>query len=110
MSVRQFRNALADALEASAPVVVTRHGRPVAVVYSLAHPAAVPMEIRRSIIDAFGHELRARPRWPASPVVERYKQDVDRTLIRENLQRTPEERLRALQELQELADELRGAR
>jgi hypothetical protein len=38
-------------------------------------------------------------------VIARYKQDVDRTLIRENLKRTPEERLRALQELQRLADE-----
>ena len=43
-------------------------------------------------------------------MVERYKEDVDRTLIRENLRRSPEERLRALQKLQEFANELRRAR
>jgi uncharacterized protein (DUF3084 family) len=43
------------------------------------------------------------------PVIELYKQGVDRTLLRENLRRTPEERLRALQELQRLAEEVRRA-
>ena len=42
-------------------------------------------------------------------VIERYKRDVDRTLIRENLQRTPEQRLRALQEMQRFAAEVRRA-
>ena len=31
------------------------------------------------------------------PVIEVYKKDIDRTLIRERLKRTPEERLRDLQ-------------
>jgi hypothetical protein len=43
------------------------------------------------------------------PVIEAYKKDVDRTLIRENLRRTPEERLRALMEMQRFAIELRRA-
>ena len=43
------------------------------------------------------------------PVIELYKRDVDRTLIRENLRKTPEERLRALQELQRFAEEVREA-
>jgi len=47
-------------------------------------------------------------RW-ADPVVEAYKAGVDRTLIRENLRRSPEERLRALQELQRFAEELQKA-
>ena len=42
-------------------------------------------------------------------VVEAYKKDVDRTLIRENLRLTPEERLLRLMKLQELAEELRRA-
>jgi hypothetical protein len=42
----------------------------------------------------------------ADPVVEAYKSGVDRTLIRENLRRSPEERLRALQELVRFAAEL----
>ena len=43
------------------------------------------------------------------PVVDAYKPGIDRTLIRENLKRTPEERLRVLQQLQAFAEELRRA-
>ncbi len=42
-------------------------------------------------------------------VIAAYKQSIDRTLLRENLGRTPDERLRQLQELQRFADELRRA-
>jgi hypothetical protein len=45
----------------------------------------------------------------ADPVVEAYKPGIDRTLIRENLKRSPEERVRALQQLQAFAEELRKA-
>ena len=44
------------------------------------------------------------------PVIEAYKRDVDRTLIRENLKKTHEERLLALIELQRFAAELRAWR
>jgi hypothetical protein len=43
------------------------------------------------------------------PVVEAYKRDVDRTLIRENLRLTVEERFDALMRLQRFAEELRRA-
>lgn len=43
------------------------------------------------------------------PVVEAYRQSIDLTLVRENLRRTPEERLRQLQALQRFAAELRRA-
>ena len=43
------------------------------------------------------------------PVIERYKADVDRTLIRENLRKSHEERLLALQRMQAFVDELRAA-
>ena len=43
------------------------------------------------------------------PVIDAYKPGIDMTLIRENLKRTPDERLRALQQLQEFAEELRRA-
>lgn len=43
------------------------------------------------------------------PVVEAYKKDVDRTLIRENLKLTVEERFRKAMELMRFADELRRA-
>lgn len=42
-------------------------------------------------------------------MIEAYKKDIDRTLLRENLRRTPDERLRALMEIQKFADELRRA-
>jgi hypothetical protein len=42
-------------------------------------------------------------------IIEIYKRDVDRTLIRENLRLTPEQRLRRLQELIRAADEVREA-
>jgi hypothetical protein len=43
------------------------------------------------------------------PVIEAYKKDVDRTLLRENLRRSVEERFRRLMELQRFAEELQTA-
>ena len=43
------------------------------------------------------------------PVIEAYKKDVDRTLIRENLKLTPDERLHKLQDFMEFVHEIRGA-
>ena len=43
------------------------------------------------------------------PVIEAYKKDVDRTLLRENLKLTPDERLRKLQAFLDGLAELRGA-
>jgi hypothetical protein len=42
-------------------------------------------------------------------VIDAYKKDIDRTLIRENLKLTPDERVRKLQSFVELAGALRGA-
>jgi len=43
------------------------------------------------------------------PVIEAYKKDIDRTLLRANLERSVEERLRDLMRLQRFADEWRRA-
>lgn len=43
------------------------------------------------------------------PVIEAYKKDVDRTLIREQLRRTPDERVQRMIGALRLADELRRA-
>jgi hypothetical protein len=43
------------------------------------------------------------------PVVEAYKRDIDRTLIRENLKLTVEERFRKAMALARFAEELRRA-
>ena len=49
------------------------------------------------------------PAPPLDPVIETYKAGVDRTLLRENLKLSVEDRLRQLMELQRFADELRRA-
>ena len=41
------------------------------------------------------------------PVVEAYKKDIDRTLIRENLKLTVEQRIRKAMALMRFADEMR---
>ncbi|HEV8317380.1 MAG TPA: hypothetical protein VGQ10_08215 [Vicinamibacterales bacterium] len=43
------------------------------------------------------------------PVIEAYKKDVDRTLIRENLKLTPDQRLRKLQSFMKFIHEIRGS-
>jgi hypothetical protein len=48
-------------------------------------------------------------RYAPDPVIEFYKQGVDRTLIRANLRLTVEERFEQLMRLQEFAEELRRA-
>jgi hypothetical protein len=45
----------------------------------------------------------------SDPVVEAYKKDVDRTLLRENLKLTHEQRLRKLQDLAQFLEECRDA-
>ena len=40
------------------------------------------------------------------PVIEAYKKDIDRTLLRENLRLTVEQRLENLMRVQEFADDL----
>ncbi|HEY6989912.1 MAG TPA: hypothetical protein VH369_16070 [Bryobacteraceae bacterium] len=49
------------------------------------------------------------PRRDPDPVVEAYKKDIDRTLIRENLKLTVEERIRKAMALARFADEVRHA-
>ncbi|MCS6804545.1 MAG: hypothetical protein RMM98_13865 [Acidobacteriota bacterium] len=43
------------------------------------------------------------------PVIEAYKKDVDRTLIRENLKLSVQQRIENLMKLQEFVEELRRA-
>lgn len=51
------------------------------------------------------NEIRLDP----DPVIEVYKRDVDRTLLRENLKLSVDERFRKLMALQRFAEELRRA-
>ena len=47
--------------------------------------------------------------FPFDPVIEAYKKDIDRTLIRENLKLTVTQRFEQAMALQRFADELRRA-
>ena len=49
------------------------------------------------------------PALEPDPVIEFYKKDIDRTLLRENLKLSVTERLEKLVELQRLAEEVRRA-
>jgi hypothetical protein len=59
--------------------------------------------------DKSGRTGRAVVNLPPDPVIEAYKRDIDRTLLRENLKLTVEERFLKLMELQRIATELRRA-
>ena len=63
------------------------------------------------LVSAAGFDLHLSlvPTRERDPVIERYKRDVDRTLLRENLRRTVDQRLRSLADLQESAAEVRRA-
>ena len=67
------------------------------------------VETLESLIEAAGFELRTQlvPRRHADPVIALYKRDVDRTLLRENLRRSVEERLRMHAGLREQGAALR---
>lgn len=54
-------------------------------------------------------KVRLEPLPFADPVVVRYKRDVDRTLIRENLRRSVSDRLQSLGEWQESLNALQRA-
>ena len=53
--------------------------------------------------------LRERARSSIDDVIEIYKRDVDRTLLREQLSKTPDQRVRELVELERFGEELRRA-
>lgn len=49
-------------------------------------------------------------RFPPDPVVDAYKKDIDRTLLRENLKLTPDQRVRRMLDFAEAVKRIRGAR
>ena len=117
-SVREFRARLANFLEGREVLLITRHGEHVAVVYPLNDPKRIPPEVRRRIYvdlasrmaSRLGTENLTHRGSTGDAVVDAFKRDVDRTLIRENLRKTPEQRLLALESLQRFAEEARQAR
>ena len=53
--------------------------------------------------------IRKEAPFPRDPAIGAYKKDVDRTLLRENLRLSVEDRLRNLMRMQEFAAEVRRA-
>jgi hypothetical protein len=49
------------------------------------------------------------PPFPIDPVIEAYKRHVDESLLRENLKRTPEQRIVAIMKMNELVEAMRQA-
>ncbi len=73
-----------------------------------ANPTVATLE---RIVAAAGFQLRYElvPLEQPGPIVQAYKQDVDRTLIRENLRRSIDDRLRLNEESLQLGAEFRRA-
>lgn len=69
------------------------------------------METLTRILEAAGFSLRLSldPLVPDDPVSAAYRRDIDRTLLRENLRRSVDERLEGLHSMAELSNELRRA-
>ena len=65
------------------------------------HPPTLMREERMKALEDYG----IKP----DPVIEHYKKDVDRTLLRENLKLTVQERFDGLIEMQRLFEKLRAA-
>jgi hypothetical protein len=60
-------------------------------------------------VKAFVAAQGQEPKFAPDPVIDAYKRGVDRSLLLENLAKTPEQRVRALIALQALAREAREA-
>lgn len=69
------------------------------------------LETLRRLVAACGFDLRLSlaPAGASDPVVEAYKRDVDRTLLRENLRKTVEQRLGDMEAFRKSAEQLRRA-
>ncbi|MCL7979219.1 MAG: hypothetical protein M8865_04915, partial [marine benthic group bacterium] len=92
------------------PMVLTVNGRPELVVLDAGSYQGILDALEQPAGLASGKtggvpELELEP----DPVIEEYKRHVDRTLLRENLRRTVDERVAGLVALAELADEARRA-
>lgn len=63
------------------------------------------------LLGAAGFQLRLEliPKETPDPVIEAYKRDVDRTLLIENLRKTPAQRVQTLVAMERLAREARRA-
>jgi PHD/YefM family antitoxin component YafN of YafNO toxin-antitoxin module len=105
---RTTRDHIRRLRETGRPEVLTVNGRAELVVYDAAAYQEIAdrlerRERRRGVAASESTTLEA------DAVVVAYKRDVDRTLLRENLRRTVQQRVENLMALQQLASEARRA-
>ena len=60
-------------------------------------------------VESGGGDRPASQRSSIDDIIDIYKRDVDRTLLREQLRKTPDERVRELVRLERFAEKLRAA-
>jgi prevent-host-death family protein len=56
-TIREFRSNIAELIAGDESVLVTKHGKPAAVVYPLSDPTTVPIEVRRKLYLAMSGEI-----------------------------------------------------
>ena len=56
-TIREFRSNIAELLAGEESVLVTKHGKPAAVVYPLGNPKELPIEVRRKLYLAMTDEI-----------------------------------------------------
>jgi prevent-host-death family protein len=56
-TIREFRSNIAELIAGEESVLVTKHGKPAAVVYPLGNPKEIPVEVRRKLYLAMSEEI-----------------------------------------------------
>jgi prevent-host-death family protein len=56
-TIREFRSNIASLIESDESVLVTKHGKPAAVVYPLRDPSKLPLEVRRKLYLALTEDI-----------------------------------------------------
>lgn len=56
-TIREFRSNIAELISGDESVLVTKHGKPAAVVYPLGDPAKIPIEVRRKLYLAMAGDI-----------------------------------------------------
>ena len=56
-TIREFRSKIAELIAGEDSVIVTRHGKPAAVLFSLRDPQKIPAELRKKLYVAMATEI-----------------------------------------------------
>jgi prevent-host-death family protein len=56
-TIREFRSNIAELVSGEESVLVTKHGKPAAVLYPLSDPTQIPLELRRKLYLAMAGEI-----------------------------------------------------